>query len=267
MMKRLLLNSDLKFVISAGALWIPFLLFYIHLLTGQRDITDASGYMIMTGFSALLLGYAFWMAARASHRLEKQSCQEHNKPVFLMIQMKYGFLIPLPVIIIACFVADMLFYDKVVRLEYLKYDLGVVVLFLFMVNMYYLNLAFYKQTILATTRQAPQEDDTLRVYYKGNHFPVQLNAIALIYQEHQINWLIGFEGETYTVDLPLNQLQAKLNADFFFRVNRNEIVNKENIKSFKPGSFGKIILFLKIGHGKGTVSKDRASAFRKWFHH
>ena len=105
--------------------------------------------------------------------------------------------------------------------------------------------------------------EKLLVYHRGSYVPMRLNEIAMIDQIAHINWLITFNNEEYILDSTLKEISMLLNQHHFFQINRNQIVNKEMVKSFSPGTFGKIELTLKSG--KITrVSKGRAKEFRKW---
>lgn len=63
----------------------------------------------------------------------------------------------------------------------------------------------------------------------------------------------------------LQQLQSLLPEHLFFPVARNVIIQKKMIKSISSSTYGKIDVEIKDSDDKITVSRQKASAFRKWY--
>ncbi|MCY1556740.1 LytTr DNA-binding domain protein [compost metagenome] len=139
------------------------------------------------------------------------------------------------------------------------------IVFLYLTNLFYLILYNDRKgsgELIAIRPERPPK--RLFVHHQGHILPIDLMDIALIYQEHQINWLINFDGQSYAMETSLKQVQKELDGQRFFQINRWQIVNRENIRSLKSGTFGKIEVEFMVNFMKGTVSKGRASEFRKW---
>jgi DNA-binding LytR/AlgR family response regulator len=72
------------------------------------------------------------------------------------------------------------------------------------------------------------------------------------------------EGKRFIVDMNLSELESRLDAQHFFRINRKYISSRAAIERFKPES-GKIKIFLQPAMNEDIfVSKETAPEFRKW---
>lgn len=63
----------------------------------------------------------------------------------------------------------------------------------------------------------------------------------------------------------LQNLQLALPDSLFFPVSRNVSVQREMIKSISSSTYGKVDVEIKDQHDKITVSRQKASSFRKWY--
>ncbi len=63
----------------------------------------------------------------------------------------------------------------------------------------------------------------------------------------------------------LQNLHKHLPDSIFFPVSRNVIVQREMIKSISSSTYGKVEVEIKDQHDKITVSRQKASSFRKWY--
>ncbi len=92
-----------------------------------------------------------------------------------------------------------------------------------------------------------------------------LNEAAFYYSENKITFYMDVGGKRYPVDFSLDKLESMLNANQFFRVNRQYIVNEKSITNMVTYSINRIKLHLQPSPPDDViVSKDKASRFRKW---
>ncbi len=98
--------------------------------------------------------------------------------------------------------------------------------------------------------------------------PVKLNEIALFFIQNKNVYAISAEEERqYLIDHTLDELMSDhLDPNHFFRINRKQIVNVENIVLIKPYLNQRLSLSLKVATDEELiVSREKVKDFRKWF--
>ncbi len=103
------------------------------------------------------------------------------------------------------------------------------------------------------------------VVRKGTEFvALELDEVAYFFTDHKIVFVRDFQGRQMIVDKNLAELEAELDTQVFFRINRKVLANLKAIERFKP-DHGKIQVFLKPEMKEEVhVSKETAPEFRKW---
>jgi DNA-binding LytR/AlgR family response regulator len=100
---------------------------------------------------------------------------------------------------------------------------------------------------------------------KGTEFfALEMDEIAYFFTEHKIVFVRDFSGRQLMVDKTLGEIEADLDKEKFFRINRKFIAQQKAIDRFKPDN-GKIRVYLKPEMKEEIhVSKETAPAFRIW---
>jgi DNA-binding LytR/AlgR family response regulator len=98
------------------------------------------------------------------------------------------------------------------------------------------------------------------------HVALSLDDIALFYTENKIVYVFDKCGKKYMADKNLSDLEAQLDKNRFFRVNRQYIVNINYIRSFKAFERVKLEVELTLNdlHHHIVVSQETAPLFKKW---
>ncbi|HVZ97688.1 MAG TPA: LytTR family DNA-binding domain-containing protein [Chitinophagaceae bacterium] len=114
-----------------------------------------------------------------------------------------------------------------------------------------------------------QRKKTRLLVRKGlENIALRLEDIAFIYTQNKVVYVIDSCSKKYLSDKTLSELEAALDENIFFRVNRQYIVNINYVKSFK--TFEKVKLLLDINvpdtNHSIVISQETAPAFRKWMH-
>jgi len=224
-----------------------------------------SGLVVYTLWTLLLVFiffYSFYLVGQVTLRLDEKKEWKHSVFSPFRIQVLYGFLLPLAVLG-SFFVFHELLREGTVNSQYFFDDIISATVFLYIVNVYHFMLFKFKRVI--TVEHFPNNKKAVVNSLPLKKLPISLDDIALIYKKQEVVWLVDFQDGKHLTDIPLKEYDLMLNADKFFRINRFEIVHRDSIRKMASGTFGKISLSLNVSHGEGTVSKDRASAFRKWF--
>jgi DNA-binding LytR/AlgR family response regulator len=95
--------------------------------------------------------------------------------------------------------------------------------------------------------------------------PIEIKDIALVIKDH-LNYFIKFNGEKLIYDYStLDEIEALLDPDVFFRANRQYIVHINAIKAAKPTGNQKLLLILKepLKHDI-DISREKAPLLRQW---
>jgi DNA-binding LytR/AlgR family response regulator len=96
---------------------------------------------------------------------------------------------------------------------------------------------------------------------------IEVSEIAYFYVLEKGIYLKTFQGNSYPVEFTLDRLEATLNPEKFFRINRKYMVNMDSIANMVAYSRGRIKLELKPKADEefeAIVSVDRSSDFKKW---
>ena len=105
----------------------------------------------------------------------------------------------------------------------------------------------------------------LLVQMRDKIYPIQLKDIALINLEHDIVYLYTVKNEQYVIPKSVDELEKKLGAREFFRVNRQMILNRAAISSVEPYFNRKVSINLTIPVAERiVVSRLKVTEFMKW---
>jgi DNA-binding LytR/AlgR family response regulator len=105
------------------------------------------------------------------------------------------------------------------------------------------------------------------VVRKGNDYILMKpEDIQFFCSENKIVYAFDRAGKKYIADKNLLELEQQLDPDVFFRINRQHIVNLNFVKSYRTFEKVKLQVELKTSGSRNQmiVSKESASAFRKW---
>ncbi|WP_313790511.1 LytTR family DNA-binding domain-containing protein [Flagellimonas ochracea] len=94
--------------------------------------------------------------------------------------------------------------------------------------------------------------------------------IACFYSENKMVYTVQNDGTTITTDFTLNELEEKINAQLFFRANRQIIIHKDAVDQIEKIENGKLRIQLKAfpkndANGEINISRYRRKAFMNWF--
>ena len=121
----------------------------------------------------------------------------------------------------------------------------------------------YKE--LAKEIRRAESGNRIIVKYGQNIRAISPEDIAFFYTENKIVYLITFSKDKYVADQNLEQLQAMLDEDRFFRINRQYIVNIQAIDRMVALSKSRVKLYLDPpSEHEMVVSVERSPHFKKW---
>lgn len=106
---------------------------------------------------------------------------------------------------------------------------------------------------------------TFLVQQKDKLIPLYVTDVAYISIDESIVRAITFEDKSYVINEKLEDIEAFLNPDQFFRANRQFIIHRKSIKSLVVYFNGKLILnIIPNFKEKIVVSKAKATQLKNW---
>jgi len=102
--------------------------------------------------------------------------------------------------------------------------------------------------------------------HKDKLIPLSVDKIAFMYSENKMTSIHTFDGEKHYLDISLDELYQQLDANKFFRANRQFIIAHKAIKEISLWFGNKLSVNLSVAvPEKIIVSKARVAEFKVWF--
>lgn len=100
----------------------------------------------------------------------------------------------------------------------------------------------------------------------GEHIKtLAVEDIAYCYSENKATFAKTFEGRTFPMDHNLDALEHMLDPQYFFRINRQYLINLRSIEEMKTYSKARVIVTLKPAvKEQPIVSSERSADFKQW---
>jgi two-component system response regulator LytT len=103
------------------------------------------------------------------------------------------------------------------------------------------------------------------VHFRDKLIPVETAKIARFYTAHEIVYTYTQDGNQYTIEFTMEQLEQQLEPGMFFRANRQFLVNRNAITEVDFYFNGRLSLKMKPEPPeKILISKARVPEFKKW---
>lgn len=97
---------------------------------------------------------------------------------------------------------------------------------------------------------------------------VQASDVAFFYSENRHTYAVTSKGVVHQLGMTLDNLVKELDPRYFFRANRQSIVNVSAIVKVEPYFHNSYIITTSPdSHGMITVSKERLSLFKSWLNY
>lgn len=244
----------------------------IDLLMTYSSVTFDKWFFVAFAMN-LFQGYACLFPIRwIIMRIEKK---QHGKPFSKWAFAQQLIFTFLATVIICILIPDGAWLITGVRFtatnNTLVHDLIVLFLWIVLVNFIYIGLRYYKtwklsEEHLESERKLKTEGITVKIGDKNIKIP--LKDIRGFYVENGATFIINANFSTFIIDSSLDNLEKKLPARYFFRVNRKFILHRSSIVSFKRIEDNKLMIATLSEYplpGEVPMSRLKAPAFKKWF--
>jgi two-component system, LytTR family, response regulator LytT len=114
----------------------------------------------------------------------------------------------------------------------------------------------------------PEGKKSFLVFKHNKYTTVPTEQIAYVFIRHEATVIMTFTGQEYILDQSLDQVQASLSPQQFYRLNRQYIVNFSAIKEVEHYFARKLFVKLTVPVvDKLLIGKEKTSAFLGWLEH
>ncbi len=112
---------------------------------------------------------------------------------------------------------------------------------------------------------ANRSQSSFLVKFREKMYPVAVRDIAAVALENEVVYLYTFSKEKHAVFRPIDDIEAALDPQTFFRVNRQMILNRDAILEMEPFFNRRVIVTLKVPTAdRPLVSRLKVTPFLEW---
>ena len=220
--------------------------------------------------SAVIALLLFSFVRQVTVRLDSQYGWNKAPLNRALLQGLFGLLLTAVVAFLLAAAYFRLYSINILTTVYLKYDFPVVVLFVFMLNIYY--FTYYLLIQLTAGHQKPANSKlstdylSVLIVNKGTeNLPVNTTQISVFYHEGNYNFLKLIDGTSYLITQTLDDLEKQLDPYWFYRVSRQAIIGRKACKSFRTLDYGRLDITTEPPMKEPMiVSQKRSAMFKKW---
>ncbi|HVE62106.1 MAG TPA: LytTR family DNA-binding domain-containing protein [Chitinophagaceae bacterium] len=219
--------------------------------------------------SGFIIAFILWeLVSRMTVWLDARYDWLTNTVQRIFLQLLLAICLPAALLYVLTFLQmKFLFHQEISQVQYLLFEFPAACLLIVLINTYYLIYYFYNKTIsapvaaplfatevlspaVATTeiRNEKQKTDTILVNKGAKTLPIPVESIAFIYKTGEHTYIKTFEGESFFAPFSLDELEARLYENSFFRANRQTIIHRKSCRSFSSIEYGKLELHLQPEH-------------------
>ncbi|MBO5217025.1 MAG: response regulator transcription factor [Alistipes sp.] len=110
-----------------------------------------------------------------------------------------------------------------------------------------------------------QRERVFLIHHKDKLIPLSVDDVAFFYTSNERVTATTFDGRIFPIERTLEQLQAMLSPDVFFRANRQFIIARDAVKDIVIWFGARLALNLSVETPeKIIISKARVPEFKQW---
>ncbi|MEM6721276.1 MAG: LytTR family DNA-binding domain-containing protein [Bacteroidota bacterium] len=219
----------------------------------------------------------FWLTFVSSYYLFSYVIQVWYRKLSELSSKKVLFLLAITqtIVMLWIFITDILFYfwyykvDSLKETTFYEFDVPLVIAITTIGSIYFYQQYHTKPVNSVKERNALSSKELKKIpaYAGKEHHFIDQDEIGVFYLADGIVWVELLNGNLFHTDYSLTKLLDVLNAEHYFRLNRQVIISKKAIKGFDKLSYQKlkVILIETLRFDENLiVSKYNAPAFKKW---
>ncbi len=103
------------------------------------------------------------------------------------------------------------------------------------------------------------------IRFREKIYPVAVADIAFVYLENETVYLHNFKGEKHPIFKTLDEIEATISPNQFYRVSRQMLINRKAIKEIEPYFNQRLVVHLTVPTPeKPLVSRLKVTPFLSW---
>jgi DNA-binding LytR/AlgR family response regulator len=112
---------------------------------------------------------------------------------------------------------------------------------------------------------ASRTQSSFLVRFREKMYPVAVRDIAAVALEKEVVYIYTYNKEKYALFRPIDDIEAALDPQTFFRINRQMILNRDAILEMEPFFNRRVIVTLKVPTAeRPLVSRLKVTPFLEW---
>lgn len=248
---------------------IPFISAFNYYLTYSN--IRLSWFLLITFVLDTVQGYIAWWAVRKLiFYLDRKLPFHQGLLKRIVIQLATTVVVGLAVLIALTELTSWIARGKPAALNFYTTDLFIISIWFFVINGIYIGFYFYNQwKTLEAERHEEKRERTDGLVVKQGKQDIKLIFETVAGFSVEGEYVVAFQmtGKKFFVDQSLDKLEKTL-PSVFFRLNRQYILHRQVIQGFRRAENGKLdVRIAATEHlpAEITVSRTKASAFKRWF--
>lgn len=231
-----------------------------------------NSFFILTFTIDTLQGYVAWLCIRAVILYLDNKIDFLQKPLKrIPLQLILTSATGLAIIIATTELLNAILRDTPVNESFYKHDIFLFLIWFLVINGIYIAIYFYRvwqSTHLAFAEDKKIKEEGFMVKTGNSYSRVSFEDIAGFFVDESYVMLLATDGKEHVVDFSLEKIEKMLPPEYFFRLNRQAIVDRKIISGYRKGVNGKLSVTLSIPHPEKyelNISRTKAPVFKEWF--
>lgn len=211
----------------------------------------------------LIAFLVFSLIYKITQRLDRKFSWLDDLIQRLLLQILLGFLIPSFILFFFAYLFFLINGIDMLETTYLKLEWWFSILFVILVNCYYI-IQYFMRYVLFEKRDGNEVSDGIIVKDGNDLIRMSTREVThiMITADATVVYTVG--GRQHITDKSLTALDAELDRKRFYRINRSQIINRDIIQGYGPASSNRLKLKTSVSE-TFYVSQRYSAEFKKWW--
>lgn len=258
--------NDKKFFLIA----IAFISAFNYYLTYSN--IHLNWFLLLTYAIDTVQGWLAWWVVRSIIIRLDQKLPYGNQPAKrILIQIVVTTLAGMLVIIVLTELTSLIAKGHTAPVSFYLFDVFIIVIWFFVINGIYIGMHYYSEWKQSESKREADKklrSDGFNVRHGNHDLVIPFTDILSFYVEDGYTIALTKDSKKYFPDRSLDRIETQLPEEYFFRLNRQFILNRKALTGFKRTGDGKIEVQVQGPDGfpmSIPVSRNRIAGFKSWF--